>query len=1793
MTMKLVGNASNPPIGALLTVEYVKTSAKSNGLEWELGNGKEIVLNSPDGEFTFVSSNSACRHLARVFADNGLYGNTALEATEVDHWLEFSVKRLGNSAEFDSAIQYLDQILGPRTFLVGHNLSIADFVVWGALKGSSAWAGLAGKKNAAVNVTRYFKFLQSQAEFKKVSDALPKVAAAEKGGKKADVGTFIDLPGAEMGKVVTRFPPEASGYLHIGHAKAALLNQYYKEAFKGKLIMRFDDTNPAKENAEFEKVILEDIKLLGLTPDMYTHTSDHFDKLMILAEKLIKDDKAYVDDTEPEVMKQEREQRQESKNRNNSYEQNMKMWKEMQKGSEFGQKCCLRAKLDMKSDNGCLRDPTLYRCKNEEHVRTGTKYKVYPTYDFACPIVDSVEGVTHALRTTEYHDRDDQYFWILDALSLRKPHVYEYSRLNLQHTVLSKRRLTWFVDEGFVDGWDDPRFPTVKGVLRRGMTLEGLKQFIASQGSSRSVVMMEWDKIWSFNRKVIDPIVPRFSAVIKEGAVPIAVQGAKEESKSMPKHPKNEEIGSKTVWLSSKIWIDQVDAMVLSEGEVVTFVNWGNLIIQKINKDGSGKITSMEAKLNLENQDFKKTTKLTWLAETEQAPFIPAVMVHYGYIISKAVLGKDEDFKAHVNKKSREDTLVIGDPELATLKKGDIIQLQRKGFFICDEPYQPPSRHIGRASPCILLNIPDGHQVKATSKDADNKQKQKETSKKSEKKSKDKSKKGSAPPASTAAPATAASSSAAVLADPNEWARMYTQVAAQGEVVRQLKANNAPKNEIDAALKQLLALKEDYKNLLGKDYKPGAGPATSTSSADPIALYNKVAAQGDKVRSLKSSKAPKEEVDAAIKELLAVKADYKNLTGSDYKPGAPPAAVQKQAPSSGNAGNAGDLFAKVTAQGDKVRSLKSSEASKEEVGEAVKQLLALKADYKNLTGSDYKPGAPPAAVQKEAPSSGNTGDAGDLFAKVTAQGDKVRSLKSSKASKEEVGEAVKQLLALKADYKSLTGSDYKPGAPPAAVQKQAPSSGNASGTADLYAKVTAQGDKVRSLKSSKAPKGDVDAAVKELLKLKADYKNLSGQDYKPGAAPAAPAPVVQKASSESAPANSSDAAGLYAKVTAQGDKVRGLKSSKAAKGEIQAAVKELLSLKEDYKNLTGTDYKPGAPPAVQKEAPSSDQSNMGDARGEELHAQVATQGDKVRSLKSSKASKDEIDAAVKQLLALKLEYKTATGKDYQAPSGGGGGGRKDKKNKEKKGKDKGADQKPAAAAAAADDAAKKQTRLGLEATKQGNLSEWYSQVITKSEMIEYYDVSGCYILRPWSYSIWEKIKDYFDAKIKEMGVENCYFPIFVSQGALEREKDHIADFAPEVAWVTKSGQSELAEPIAIRPTSETVMYPAYAKWVQSHRDLPIRLNQWCNVVRWEFKHPQPFLRTREFLWQEGHTAWATKEEAAKEVYEILDHYAAVYEYLMAIPVVKGRKTEKEKFPGGDFTTTIEAFISASGRAIQGATSHHLGQNFSKMFDLKFEDPNQPSKHEFAHQNSWGITTRTIGVMCLVHGDNKGLVLPPRIAMLQVVVVPCGITAKTSEFDKQHLIAKCMEYEKVFKAAGYRTRGDYRDNYSPGWKFNHWELKGVPIRIEVGPKDLSKNQLVAVRRDTGDKVTIPEAEASTKLGELLDAIQDNLLAKASADLNNHLKVTTSWDDFCTLLDNKNIIQAPFCGEIPCEDKIKKDSARDQDIEPGAPSMGAKSLCIPFKQPAEVTDATKCVHPDCNNKAKFYTLFGRSY
>ncbi|SCU78887.1 LAMI_0A06414g1_1 [Lachancea mirantina] len=523
--------------------------------------------------------------------------------------------------------------------------------------------------------------------------------------------------------------------------------------------------------------------------------------------------------------------------------------------------------------------------------------------------------------------------------------------------------------------------------------------------------------------------------------------------------------------------------------------------------------------------------------------------------------------------------------------------------------------------------------------------------------------------------------------------------------------------------------------------------------------------------------------------------------------------------------------------------------------------------------------------------------------------------------------------------------------------------------------------------------------------------------------------------------------------------------------------------------------------------------------------------------------------------------------------------------------------KPAAKSAVAKSGSIEDAKLiGITVDKSLDFSGWYQQILTKGEMLDYYDVSGCYILRPPSYAIWEAIQRWFDDKIKALGVQNAYFPMFVSSRVLEKEKDHIEGFAPEVAWVTRAGSSELEEPIAIRPTSETVMYPYYAKWIQSYRDLPIKLNQWNSVVRWEFKHPQPFLRTREFLWQEGHTAHLTEADAKEEVLQILDYYAGVYEELLAVPVVKGKKTEKEKFAGGEFTTTVEGYIPQTGRGIQGGTSHFLGQNFSKMFNISVENPLGPEHPKvFAYQNSWGLSTRVIGVMVMIHSDNKGLVIPPRVSQYQCVVLPVGITAKTGDEERASIHQSAKIIETKLRAASIRVFGDYNDNYTPGWKFAQYELKGIPLRVEFGPKDQKQEQVTIVRRNDGRKYTVKIAELEARVPQILEEMQADLYNRAKELFDTHRVIVEDWKDFVPALNRGNVILAPWCGVTECEEDIKDSSAKKDDGEEfeadeKSPSMGAKSLCIPFKQP-KLKPGQGCIK--CSRRAINYCMFGRSY
>lgn len=552
---------------------------------------------------------------------------------------------------------------------------------------------------------------------------------------------------------------------------------------------------------------------------------------------------------------------------------------------------------------------------------------------------------------------------------------------------------------------------------------------------------------------------------------------------------------------------------------------------------------------------------------------------------------------------------------------------------------------------------------------------------------------------------------------------------------------------------------------------------------------------------------------------------------------------------------------------------------------------------------------------------------------------------------------------------------------------------------------------------------------------------------------------------------------------------------------------------------------------------------------------------------SGKGNDDpEVAAAVLELKALKSALAELTGVEQT-------GGRESKKKAPKPEKAK---------KESTNKEMKKETKLGMHVGINEDFGAWYSQVVVEAELIDYYDISGCYILRPYAFTQWEFIQQFFNQEIKKLGVENAYFPMFVSQSRLEAEKDHIEDFSPEVAWVTKSGDSELECPIAVRPTSETVMYPHYANWIRSHRDLPLLLNQWCNVVRWEFKHPTPFIRSREFLWQEGHTAHATKKACDEEVRTILDLYRQVYEDMLAVPVIPGVKSEKEKFAGGLYTTTVEAFVPYTGRGIQGATSHCLGQNFAKMFDITFE--NDKGGRSMVWQNSWGMTTRMLGVCYMVHGDDVGLRLPPKIAPIQVVIVTIP-NSKLSEEKAQMLKDKAEAIGKsLTDDASVRVKTDTRDNYTPGWKYSHWEVKGVPIRLEFGPRDLDNETCVLVRRDTREKEVCKLADVNARVQELLVEIQQNMFNQAKAIRDTSTITVTEWKDFVPALDQKKMVLTPWCETKESEEEVKKRSS--EESEGGA----AKTLCIPFIQPP-LKEGTKCFIT--GKPATVWVLWGRSY
>lgn len=462
-----------------------------------------------------------------------------------------------------------------------------------------------------------------------------------------------------------------------------------------------------------------------------------------------------------------------------------------------------------------------------------------------------------------------------------------------------------------------------------------------------------------------------------------------------------------------------------------------------------------------------------------------------------------------------------------------------------------------------------------------------------------------------------------------------------------------------------------------------------------------------------------------------------------------------------------------------------------------------------------------------------------------------------------------------------------------------------------------------------------------------------------------------------------------------------------------------------------------------------------------------------------------------------------------------------------------------------------------------NFARWYTDIVLKADLADYTDTKGCIAIKPYGYAIWENIQKYADDKFKKSGVKNIYLPVLIPESLLNKEQEHVEGFAPEVAWVTMGGQEVLEERLCIRPTSETMFSTLYSKWVKSWRDLPMVYNQWCNVLRWE-KETRPFLRSREFLWQEGHTIHSTEKEAVERTLQMLEIYADVIENLLAIPVIKGRKTDKEKFAGAIDTYTVETLMH-DGRALQAGTSHYLGQNFTKSFNVKFQNKN--GEDEFAYQTSWGISTRLIGAVIMAHGDNRGLKLPPRVAPIQAVIVPIAM-------NKEGVKEKAEELGRLLSEK-YRIECDTRD-YTPGYKFNDWEMKGVPIRIEIGPRDIENGECVLVRRDTHEKTTIRLNEIEIKLGEILEQIQENMYNQCKENMKKKTSIAHTLDEFIEKINtNQGFIKTMWCGSQECEDKIKEQT-------------GAHARCIPFKQEC-VGD--KCVV--CGKPADTFIIWGRQY
>lgn len=469
-------------------------------------------------------------------------------------------------------------------------------------------------------------------------------------------------------------------------------------------------------------------------------------------------------------------------------------------------------------------------------------------------------------------------------------------------------------------------------------------------------------------------------------------------------------------------------------------------------------------------------------------------------------------------------------------------------------------------------------------------------------------------------------------------------------------------------------------------------------------------------------------------------------------------------------------------------------------------------------------------------------------------------------------------------------------------------------------------------------------------------------------------------------------------------------------------------------------------------------------------------------------------------------------------------------------------------------------------TGKDEFSEWFTQIMLKADLADYTKVSGCIVFKPTAWAIWEKIRNLVDERIKKMNVQNVNFPLLIPESLLKKEQEHVKGFTPEVAWVTHTGNTKLNEKLAVRPTSEAIMYDSFSKWIRSWRDLPLKFNQWSNVVRWEFKHPTPFLRTREFIFNEGHTVFATKKQAEQEKDKIIKMYKEIVENYLALPGLIGKKSDKEKFAGAEYTYSME-YLMPNGKAIQGPDFHHDGQNFAKAYNIKFL--NEKEEEQYVWQNTWAISTRMLGVMFAIHSDDKGLIIPPKVAPNQIVIIPILIKGQ-----EEKVLEKAKELKRQLKK--FNAIIDSREEYKPGFKFNEWELKGIPLRIEIGPKDLEKKQAILVKRDTSEKKTILLSNVSKKAEEMLKDIQKNLFETAKKKLYDNLSESENIKEIKNLITQKKLVLTPLCNSIKCEEQLKSDL------------NGTKVLNIPDNQPKK---KSKCII--CNQDAHYWAYIGKSY